>query len=359
MKEIRIAIAGVGNCSSSLVQGISYYRNKQNTEGLVRQNIAGYLIDDIKFVCAFDIDSRKIGQDLSKAIFAKPNNSAKFSDVENLDAPVYRAPTFDGFPNHFAAYSEDIRFVESDSPAIDVVKKLKEHKVDVLVNYMPVGSEKAAEYYANCCLKAGVCFINAMPVFICSTNEWASRFRESKLVCAGDDIKSQVGATITHRVLVHLFEKRGVKLRKTYQLNVGGNTDFLNMLNQDRLKLKKISKTNSIQTLLKNPLSNQDMHIGPSDFVPWLKDQKTAFIRLEGTGFGGLPINIDFKIDCQDSPNSAGVIIDVIRFVKAAKDKSIFGVLEEVSAYAFKSPINPLPDDEVFRRLDAWENQLI
>ncbi len=358
MNTIKIAIAGIGNCASSLVQGI--FLGKQvpdNIKGLLHQKIGGYSVSDIEIVTAFDIDSRKVGKDLSEAIFSHPNNTLVFNkNIPKINVRVDRSPTLDGFSEHMLEYPEEIRFIESPEPAVDVTAILAKTKPDILINYLPVGSQKASEYFANCCLEAGVSFINCIPVFICSTSEYASKFKEQNLVCAGDDVKSQVGATIIHRTLTNLFEKRGVKLNRTYQLNTGGNTDFLNMLERKRLKSKKISKTEAVQSQLETPLDQKDIHVGPSDFVPWQKDNKLCFIRMEGELFGGAPITLDLKLSVEDSPNSAGVIIDVIRCVKLALDRKEFGYLESVSAFAFKHPAKQFSDDKTFRLIEQFIN---
>ncbi len=337
--KIRAAVVGVGNCASSLIQGIYYYSDRIDAAGLIRKTIAGYEPSSIQIVAAFDIDARKIGLDVSEAIFAKPNNAVVFcQNIPMLDVKVLKGPTMDGFSEHMLSYPEDIRFVESDLPAVDVVKVLNEIKPDVLINYLPVGSENAARFYADCCLEAGVSFINAMPVFICSAGDYAAKFKKRGLICVGDDIKSQFGATIIHRSLINLMENRGIRIKRTYQLNTGGNTDFLNMLNRERLVSKKISKTESVQSQMSNRLEDQNIHIGPSDFVQWQKDNKICFLRIEGETFGDLPIDIDIRLSVEDSPNSAGVMIDVIRCVKFGLIKGLSGDIEEVSSYAFKHP---------------------
>lgn len=346
---IKIAIVGIGNCASSLIQGIYNYNKHNNFIGLLNPKIGKYRPGDIKVVAAFDIDERKIGKDVSEAIFEKPNNTKIFyKDIPNIGTTVVRGPTLDGFPKHMTDYDENIRFKESKDKPVDVVKILKETKPDILINYLPVGSQKATEYYVNCCLEAGVSLINAIPVFICSEDKFIKKFEEKGLVCVGDDIKAQLGATIVHRYLTNLFEKRGVKLNKTYQLNTGGNTDFLNMLERKRLDSKKNSKTLAVQSQLKNPLKEKNIHIGPSDFVPWQKDNKICFIRMEGELFGGVPMNLDLKLSVEDSPNSAGVMIDTIRCTKLALDNNLKGYLEEISAFGFKHPKIQYTDDEAF-----------
>ena len=349
MNKIKVAIVGVGNCASSLVQGIYYYKNTKTTTGLLYSLIGDYSPSDIEIVAAFDIDVRKVRRDVSEAIFALPNNTKIFyQKVPKLNVKVLRGPTEDGFSENLFDYNESIRFVESKEKPVNVTEVLKKTKPDMLINYLPVGSEKASRYYAECCLKAGVSFINAIPVFIASNKEWASKFSKNNLICVGDDIKSQLGATIIHRSLTDLFEKRGVKLINTYQLNVGGNTDFLNMLDKNRLKSKKISKTEAVQSQLNNPLNNTNIHIGPSDFVPWLKDNKVCFIRMEGRGFGEIPIELDLRLSVEDSPNSAGEIIDVVRLVKLGLDRGYKGYLD-ISTFYFKHPQKQLTDEEAFR----------
>ncbi|HIE34271.1 MAG TPA: inositol-3-phosphate synthase, partial [Candidatus Altiarchaeales archaeon] len=338
MKEIKVAIAGVGNCASSLIQGIHYYHdvdgNSSLVPGLMHNVIQGYRISDIKFVAAFDVDSKKIDLDLSEAIFREPNCTIKFSDVPRMGVKILKAPVLDGV----AETTREKFSVDPKQKPVDVADVLKEKKPDILINYLPVGSEKATRYYVECCLEAGVAFINAIPVFIASNLEWAEKFKKRKLPVIGDDIKSQVGATIVHRTLTKLFVDRGVKLDNTYQLNVGGNTDFLNMLEKARLKSKKISKTQSVQSQLPTQLPDEDIHIGPSDYVPWLNDKKLAFIRLQGRKFGDVPINIELRLEVEDSPNSAGVMVDAIRCAKLALDRGIGGTLLSPSSYFMKSP---------------------
>lgn len=354
MKKIKVAIVGVGNCASSLIQGIYYYKNKKTNIGLLHPLIGSYSPSDIEIVTAFDIDARKVGKDISDAIFALPNNTKVFyPKVPKLNIKVLRGPTEDGFSQSLLDYNEKIRFVESKEKPVDVIEVLKKIKPDVLINYLPVGSKKATKYYAECCLEAGVSFINAIPVFIASDKEWASKFSKNNIICVGDDIKSQLGATIIHRVLTNLFEKRGVKITNTYQLNVGGNTDFLNMLDKDRLKSKKVSKTESVQSQLKHPLNAENIHIGPSDFVPWLKDNKICFIRIEGEGFGEVPIELDLKLSVEDSPNSAGEMIDVIRLVKLGLESGYKGYLD-ISAFYFKHPLKQLGDEEAYKIVNEY-----
>ena len=339
MGKIRVGLIGIGNCASSLVQGVEYYKdvdgNSPLVPGLMHNVLGGYKISDIEFVSAFDVDSKKVGKDLSLAVFAEPNCTIKFSDVPSWGVVVQKGPVLDGV----GETTKDKFTVDPKQTPVDVVKVLKETKTEVVVNYVPVGSEQAAKYYAECCLEAGCAFINAMPVFIASNNEWAEKFKEKKIPVIGDDIKSQIGATIVHRVLTKLFVDRGVKLDQTYQLNVGGNTDFLNMLERSRLKSKKISKTQSVQSQLPTPLEPENIHIGPSDYVPWLKDKKLCFIRMQGRKFGDVPINIELRLEVEDSPNSAGVIIDAVRCAKLALDRRIGGVLTSASSYFMKSPL--------------------
>ncbi len=348
-KEIRVAISGVGNCASSLVQGVYYYNSVKNSDelipGLMHNVFAGYSIKDIKFVAAFDIDKRKVGKDLSQAIFEKPNCTTVFQkDVPEQNVIVQKGPVLDGFASHMENYDESKRFVVSDENAVDVVKVLKEVKADVLINFMPVGSEEATKYYAQACLDAGVGMVNCMPVFIASNPEWEKKFRDKGLPIVGDDIKSQVGATITHRVLTKLFSDRGVKLDRTYQLNTGGNTDFLNMLERKRLKSKKISKTESVQSQLPQKLDADNIHIGPSDYVPWQKDNKVCFIRMEGRKFGDIPLELEMRLSVMDSPNSAGITIDALRAIKLARDRGIGGELTSCSSYFMKHPLHQFSD---------------
>lgn len=354
-KKIKIAIVGIGNCASSLIQGIYFYKNKKNIPGLLHDKIGNYKIDDIEIVTAFDIDERKTGKDISEAIFQKPNNTKiLFKEIPKTGIKVLRGPTLDGFPKHMEKFPEEDRFKESKEKAVDAAKILKQTKPDLLINYLPVGSKKATKYYVDSCLKANVSFINAIPVFICSEEKYINKFKVKNLVCLGDDIKSQIGATIVHRVLTNLFVKRGVKLNRTYQLNFGGNTDFLNMLDRNRLETKKISKTGAVQSQLKSQLSSKNIHIGPSDYIPWLKDNKICQIRMEGEQFGGNILEIDLKLSVEDSPNSAGVMIDAIRCAKIALDKKISGYLEEISAFAFKHPKTQFTDDESFMRIEEF-----
>jgi myo-inositol-1-phosphate synthase len=343
MSEVRIAIVGLGNCASSLVQGLEYYKDADPADrvpGLMHVELGGYHIRDVKVVAAFDVDAKKVGRDVSEAIFTEPNNTIKFADVPPLGVTVQKGHTLDGLGHY---YREVV--TESDEAEADVVSVLRETRADVLISYLPVGSEQADRFYAQCALDAQVAFVNALPVFIASDPEWAKKFSEAGVPIVGDDIKSQVGATITHRVLAKLFEDRGVELDRTYQLNFGGNMDFMNMLERERLTSKKISKTQSVQSQLEEPLAKDDIHIGPSDHVPWLEDRKWAMIRLEGRNFGDVPLNIEMKLEVWDSPNSAGVIIDALRCAKLAKDRGIGGPLIGPSAYFMKSPPVQFTDD--------------
>jgi len=358
-KTIKIAIAGVGNCASSLIQGIYYYRNITNNDelvpGLIHNVLGPYKISDIEIVSAFDIDKRKVGKDISEAIFALPNCTKVFcKNIPKMKAKVKMGPVLDGVPSHLKKYPEDKRFVVSKEKPVDVVKELKKSGAEILINYMPVGSQRATEFYAKAALKAGCAFINCMPVFICSEKKWIKRFERANLPCAGDDIKSQVGATIVHRTLTHLFSQRGVKIEKSYQLNVGGNTDFLVMLSQNRLKSKRISKTESVESQLPRRLSYDNLHIGPSDYVPFLKDNKLCFIRIEGRKFGNVPVELELRLSVEDSPNSAGCVIDLIRLVKIALDRKIGGVLTSASAYFMKHPLQQFTDEKAREMVEEF-----
>ena len=335
-RKVRVAIAGVGNCASSLVQGVEYYRDADPNEsvpGLMHVVLGGYHVGDVEFVAAFDVDAAKVGLDLGKAIHASQNNTIKFCDVPTMGVTVQRGPTYDGFGEFYKQQCE-----ESPAEAVDIVQALRDNKVDVLVSYLPVGSEQAQKFYAQCCLDAKVAFVNAIPVFIASDPVWAAKFTEAGVPIVGDDIKSQVGATIVHRTLARLFEDRGTTIDHTYQLNFGGNMDFMNMLERSRLKSKKISKTQSVTSQIDQGIGDNDVHIGPSDHVPWLNDRKWAFIRLEGRNFGDVPLSVELKLEVHDSPNSAGVIIDAVRCAKVAQDRGIGGPLLGPSAYFMKSP---------------------
>ncbi|MFC6158075.1 inositol-3-phosphate synthase [Kribbella sp. NPDC058693] len=343
MTSIRVAIVGVGNCASSLVQGVHYYRDAKPEErvpGLMHVQFGDYHVRDVEFVAAFDVDGKKVGLDLADAIGASENNTIKICDVPPTGVTVQRGHTLDGLGKY---YRETI--TESDADPVDVVAALREAKVDVLVCYLPVGSEQAAKFYAQCAIDAKVAFVNALPVFIAGTKEWADKFTAAGVPIVGDDIKSQIGATITHRVLTKLFEDRGVTVDRTYQLNVGGNMDFKNMLERERLESKKISKTQSVTSQLRDEIDPRNVHIGPSDYVAWLDDRKWAFIRLEGRNFGDVPLSLEYKLEVWDSPNSAGIIIDAIRAVKIAKDRGIGGPILSASSYFMKSPPEQYADD--------------
>jgi myo-inositol-1-phosphate synthase len=350
--EIRVAIVGVGNCANSLVQGITYYKDATNdTEipGLMHPVLGGYHIKNINFVLALDVDSKKVGLDLADAIWASENNTIKFATVAKTGVTVKRGVTLDGLGRY---YKETI--TESTAAAVDVVSELKSSKVDVLICYLPVGSEEAAKFYAQCAIDAGCAFVNALPVFIASDPEWADKFTKAGLPIVGDDIKSQVGATITHRIMAKLFQDRGVHLDRTYQLNVGGNMDFKNMLERDRLESKKISKTQSVTSQLDYELGAKNVHIGPSDYIPWLDDRKWAYVRLEGRAFGDVPLNLEYKLEVWDSPNSAGVIIDALRCAKIALDRKIGGPLLSPSSYFMKSPPVQYTDEQAFQKVEQF-----
>jgi len=352
MSKIRLAIAGVGNCASSLVQGFEYYRNAEpgdEVPGLMHVELGGYHIRDTEVVAAFDVDAAKVGVDVGKAIFAGQNNTVRFANPGDLGVEVLRAPTLDGFGKYYQATCE-----ESPIEPVDVAQALRDARADVLVSYLPVGSEEAQKMYAQACLDAGVAFVNAIPVFIASDPVWAKKFEEAGVPIVGDDIKSQVGATITHRLLARLFEDRGMVLDRTYQLNVGGNMDFKNMLERERLESKKISKTQAVTSQIDHGIEADDVHIGPSDHVPWLEDRKWAYIRLEGRNFGDVPLNVELKLEVWDSPNSAGVIIDALRCAKIAKDRGIGGPLLGPSAYFMKSPPVQYRDEEAHRMVEEF-----
>ncbi len=348
IEKIRVAIAGVGNCASSLVQGLHYYRSVAGSDeavpGLMHNVMGGYKISDIGVVAAFDVDKRKVGKDLSEAVFAEPNCTKKFSNVPKTGITVMKGPVLDGVAEHMKGGGRN-SFVVADGKEADVVGALKKTGTDVLVNYMPVGSEKAAKFYAQAALDAGCAFINCMPVFIASDKKWADKFRQQGLPIIGDDVKSQIGATIVHRTLAKLFSDRGVKIDHMYQLNVGGNCDFRNMLDRSRLQSKKISKTEAVQSNIPKRLEDDNIHIGPSDYVPWLNDNKIAFIRIEGRNFGGVPLNLELRLSVEDSPNSAGVVIDAVRCSKIALDRKIAGPLTAASAYFCKHPAEQFSDD--------------
>ena len=343
--KIRVAIVGVGNCASSLIQGIEYYKDNSDIIGLMNYDLEGYKPGDIEVVAAFDVDKRKVGKDVNEAIFAKPNNTTIFEkDIKNNGTFVKMGKILDGISDHMKLFSEDRAFIPSGEEPCDIVKELRDSNTDILLNYLPVGSEDATRFYVECCLEAGVAFINNIPVFIASDEKWAQRFKDKGLPIIGDDIKAQLGATITHRTLARLFRDRGVKLDRTYQLNTGGNTDFSNMLNKNRLRSKKISKTESVQSQLETPLDAENIHIGPSDYVPWQNDNKVCFLRMEGRMFGNIPLNMELRLSVEDSPNSAGVAIDAIRCCKLALDRKISGPLIAISAFTMKHPPVQYPD---------------
>jgi myo-inositol-1-phosphate synthase len=355
---IRIAIAGVGNCASSLVQGSHFYAQATGddaTVGLAHPLIGKYRAGDIRCVAAFDIDARKVGTPLNDAIFTAPNNTKIFHRPPANTGPVVQmSPILDGVSEHLKEYPEHLRFVPSGVKPVDVAQHLRETGTEILVSYMPVGSQKATEHFAQACLDAGVAFVNCVPCFVVSDQIWAERFRQAGLPCVGDDIKAQVGATITHRTLARLFASRGVRIDSTYQLNTGGNTDFLNMLNRSRLASKKLSKTEAVQSQLDVPLDDENIHIGPSDFIPFLKDNKVCFLRLEGTGFGGVPLNLELRLSVEDSPNSAGVVIDAIRCCKLALDAKLAGPIEPVCSWTMKHPPHQMNDPDAQAGVDQF-----
>ena len=359
--SIRIAIAGVGNCASALIQGIHYYTPelcREGVVGLMHTEIGGYLPCDIEVVAAFDVDARKVGTDVNRAIFSKPNCTKIFQrEIPDSGVIVRMGQVLDGISEHMAAYDDDRTFIRSDAEEAskaDIVHELKRSGAEILLNYMPVGSEQAARFYAECALEAGVAFINNMPVFIASDKSFAERFKAQNLPIIGDDIKSQLGATITHRVLTDLFAKRGVKLLRTYQLNTGGNTDFLNMKNQERLVSKKTSKTEAVQAVAKKRIEDENIHVGPSDYVPWQNDNKICFLRMEGHLFGDIPMDMELRLSVEDSPNSAGVVIDMIRCCKLALQNGVGGVLEGPSAYFCKHPPVQYTDDVAYEMIEDF-----
>ncbi len=368
MKKIKIAIIGVGNCASSLVQGIEFYRrtltngrpskksgNLHEALGLMNYEIGGYRPQDIEVVCAFDIDRRKVGLPVKKAIFQAPNCTQLITNhLPSPNAVVQMGPILDGVAKHMKDYPDNRTFKPAGAKPVDVVRVLKKSGAEVAINYLPVGSAKATEFYAEACLKAGVSLINCIPVFIASNSAWAKRFADRGIPIIGDDVKSQVGATIVHRTLAKLFEDRGAKIDRTYQLNTGGNTDFLNMLNRTRLKFKKISKTESVQSQLAERLDSENIHIGPSDYVPWQNDNKVAFIRIEGRGFANVPLNIEVRLSVEDSPNSAGVAVDAIRCLKIARERKIGGPLFSVSAYLMKHPPKQYADTHAKKLVEEF-----
>ena len=357
MANIRVAIAGIGNCASSLIQGIEYYRtrNASQGQGLMHESIGGWRASDVEVVAAFDVDRRKVGHPLEEAVFTEPNCTRVIQSVLPPSGVVVQmGPVLDGVAEHMARYGEDEAFRPADDPPVDVAAALRSARADVLICYLPVGSELAVRHYAQACLDAGVAMVNCVPVFLASDPEWANRFRSAGLPIVGDDIKSQVGATIVHRTLGRLFADRGVKLDRTYQLNTGGNTDFLNMLERTRLQSKKRSKTESVQSQLDERLDSHDIHVGPSDYVPWQDDNKIAFIRMEGRGFGDVPLELELRLSVQDSPNSAGVVIDALRCAKLGLVRGLAGPLEAPSACYMKSPPTQLRDEAAFRALSSF-----
>lgn len=346
--SLRVGIAGVGNCAASFIQGLSHYRDARGNEpppGLMHAEIGGYHVADIEIASAFDVNATKVGRDVAEAIAAEPNNTTRFAEVPRLGVEVRRGPTLDGLGRYLIDEIE-----ESAALPVDVARELKRSGTEILVSYLPVGSQRATEFYAEAALEAGCAFVNCIPVFIASDPAWRARFEAARLPIIGDDIKSQVGATIVHRALANLFRERGVRLDRTYQLNFGGNTDFLNMLERERLESKKISKTRAVTSQLDTPMAASDVHVGPSDFVPWLTDRKWAYIRMEGTAFGGVPLNLELKLEVWDSPNSAGIVIDAVRCARLALDRGIGGALEGPSAWFMKSPPRQFTDHEAHER---------
>lgn len=342
-KKVRVAIIGVGNCASSLVQGVQFYKKaplNESIPGVMHADVGGYHIGDIEFTVGIDVNAAKVGKDLSEAIFAEPNNTFKFSDVPHLNAPVVRGMTHDGLGKYIVGM-----FDKAPGPTADIVKILRDTKTDVVINFLPVGSEMATKWYVEQVLEAGCAFVNGIPVFIASSEYWGKRFADAGLPILGDDIKSQLGATILHRQLATLFIDRGIKIDRTYQLNFGGNTDFLNMLERERLESKKISKTNAVTSMIPYEIDPSNVHVGPSDHVPWLTDRKWAYIRMEGTTFGNVPLNVEVKLEVWDSPNSAGVIIDAVRCAKLALDRELAGPIIGPSSYFFKTPPKQFRDD--------------
>ena len=358
---IRVAVAGVGNCASSLIQGVAYYRRRLQEGGdgevlgLMHRDVAGYGPGDLEFVAAFDIDRRKVGRPLEEAIFAPPNCTKTICpDLPPTGVTVQMGPVLDGYSDHMAEFPEDQRFIPADEEPVDVARALREAGAEILLNYLPVGSQQATEYYAEACLEAGVSLVNCIPVFIVSDPGWAARFTEAGIPCVGDDIKAQIGATIVHRTLARLFRDRGAALDATYQLNTGGNTDFLNMLKRERLSSKKVSKTEAVQAQLAKPLPPDQIHIGPADYVPWQKDNKVCFLRMEGRGFAGVPLNLELRLSVEDSPNSAGCAIDAVRLCRLARDRGLAGPLRAVSAYLMKHPPEQMDDAAARAEIDAF-----
>jgi len=360
MAKIRVAIVGVGNCASSLIQGVAYYRSLDENDpdkslGLMHYSLGGYRPGDIEFVAAFDIDQRKVDRPLKEAVAAPPNCTKVITNsLPDMPVTVMMGNILDGVSAHMKSFPAERRFIPARRKPCDVAKVLRQTESDILISYLPVGSEKATAYYAEACLNSGVSFINCVPVFIASHKSWARRFERKRIPIIGDDIKSQIGATIIHRALTRLFEDRGVRIDNTYQLNVGGNTDFLNMLNRSRVKSKKISKTEAVQSQMDSPLSADHIHIGPSDYVPWLNDNKICFLRMEGRGFGHIPVHLELRLSVEDSPNSAGVVIDALRCCKIARDRGVGGVLISPSAYFMKHPLIQFPDDKARAMVEAF-----
>lgn len=358
MGKIKIAIVGVGNCASALIQGIEYYKNRENIEsvpGLMHFDLGGYLPGDIEVVAAFDIDKRKVNKPLKEAVFAKPNCTKIFCpELPDFPVKVLMGPILDGVAEHMKNYPDEKRFIPAEEKPVDVVKALKESGAEILINYLPVGAEQATRFYAQAALEAGVAFINCIPVFIASDDEWIKKFEEKNIPIIGDDIKSQIGATIVHRVLTKLCMDRGVKITNTYQLNVGGNTDFLNMLSRNRLTSKKISKTEAVTSQINHKIEAQNVHIGPSDYIPWLNDNKICFLRIDGEIFGNVPISLELRLSVEDSPNSAGVVIDAIRCCKLALDRGVGGVLTSASAYFMKHPKIQFSDSDAKKMVEEF-----
>jgi myo-inositol-1-phosphate synthase len=351
-RKVRVAIVGVGNCASALVQGVHFYRDAPEDTfipGLMHPRVGTYHVRDVEFTAAFDIDSEKVGKDLSEAIFSGPNNTRHFAEVPHLDVPVHRGMTHDGLGKYLSEL-----ITKAPGPTDDIVRILKKTQTDVVINFLPVGSEMATKWYVEQVLDAGCAFVNGIPVFIAREPYWQKRFAERGLPVIGDDVKSQVGATILHRMLARLFTDRGVEINRTYQLNFGGNTDFLNMLERERLQSKKVSKTRAVTSQIPYEMQEKDIHVGPSDYVPWLEDRKWCHIRMEGTTFGHVPLNVELKLEVWDSPNSAGVMIDALRMAKLALDRGMAGAVVEPSAYFMKSPPVQIPDDEAIERVEAY-----
>jgi myo-inositol-1-phosphate synthase len=356
MNKIKIAIVGIGNCASSLIQGIHYYGDENNNAmGLMYWKIGDYKPSDIEVVAAFDVDKRKVGKTIDEAIFAKPNCTTIFQKhIPKSDVKVSMGNVLDGIASHMEDFDDDYTFLVSDEKSVDIVQVLKDSGAEILLNYLPVGSEEATRFYAQCALDAGIAFVNCTPVFIVSDNEWEAKFREKGIPVVGDDIKAQIGATIVHRTLANLFKKRGVKLDHTYQINTGGNSDFVNMLSRERLDSKKKSKTEAVQSVLDERMDPYDIHIGPSDYVSWQKDNKLCFLRMEGKTFGNVPMNIELRLSVEDSPNSAACVIDAIRCCKLAIDRDIGGKLTSISSYTMKHPPEQFNDDEAYKKVSEF-----